>query len=67
MSNEMKSWIEDRVCEVLFDAGVIDFVEYVNPNKLFNSYVSGRKGEEDVSFEVWCDDEGEWKFKKVDC
>lgn len=69
MSNEYKAWIEDRVTEVLLDAGELDYINTIFPEKMNHSTVIGQYRGEDRVYDVWFDSrgEGEWKFKRTDC
>lgn len=64
MSNEFKEWINDKVCEILFDANAIDKIEeiYTTPYST-RRYVHGLKNGQKVVFMVWLDVEGDWNFE----
>lgn len=64
MSNEYKDWIDDKVCDTLFDAGVIDNIDEIcsTPYSV-RKYVYGRKNGQRVAFVVWMNDDGEWNFE----
>ena len=65
MSNEYKAWIEDKVTEVLFDAGELTYINTIWPQKLGISLVHGHFNDEERTYEVWLG-EDKWEFKRVD-
>jgi hypothetical protein len=64
MSNEYKDWINDKVCDTLFDTNVIDRVDEICTTPYSDrKYVYGWKDGHKVAFMVWMDADGEWKFE----
>lgn len=64
MSNEFKEWVDDKVAETLFDAGVIDKIEEINNAPyITRRYVYGWKNGQRVAFMVWLDNYGDWIFE----
>lgn len=65
MSNEMKDYLYDKVCEVVLDSGAIDEIEEVcSASYSIRNYVHGRKNGQKVTLIVWFDDNiGEWKIE----
>ena len=65
MSNEMKDWIYDMICDTVLDLGTMDRIEEVYPASFFmHNYVRGQKNGQPVLVEVWFEDEtGKWKVE----
>ena len=64
MSNEYKEWINDKVCDTLFDANAIDRIEEICMTPYSTRrYVHGWKNGQKVVFMVWLDDTGAWVFE----
>ena len=70
MSNEMKDYLYDKICDVVLDSGAMDEIEQVcNISYSIRNYVYGRKNGQEVALIVWFDDDlGEWRIehKEID-
>lgn len=64
--SEYQEWINDKVQEVLYNAGVVDTVTEVWFTPIHGMrYVVGIKNHDKVAFAVWFDtDYEEWKFER---
>lgn len=65
MSNEVKDYLYDKICEVVLDSGTMDEVERVRSiSYSIRNYVYGRKNGQKVVLMVWFDDDtGEWRIE----
>lgn len=65
MSNEVKDYLYDKICEVVLDSGAMDEVKRVRSiSYSIRNYVYGRKNGQKVVLVVWCDDDtGEWRIE----
>ena len=65
MSNEMKDYLYDKICEVVLDSGAIDEIEQVRGiSYSIRNYVYGHKNGQEVVLMVWFDDDtGEWRIE----
>ena len=63
MSNEYKEWLQDRAVEVLWEANVIDKIESTKIKGNGQCEVHGYHHKEPVTFMIWLDDDGDWKFE----
>ena len=65
MSNEMKDYLYDKICEVVLDSGAMDQIEEVCSASYFTrSYVHGWKNGQKVVLIVWFDDDlCEWRIE----
>lgn len=65
MSNEMKDYLHDRICEVVLDHGTMDTIEEVcTASYSIHSYVYGWKNGQRVVLMVWFDNDlGEWRIE----
>lgn len=65
MSNEVKDYLYDKICEVVLDSGAMDEVKRVRSiSYSIRNYVYGRKNGQKVVLMVWFDnDTGEWRIE----
>ena len=65
MSNEIKDYLYDKICEVVLDSGAMDEIEQVRSiSYSIRNYVYGRKNGQKVVLMVWFDnDTGEWRIE----
>lgn len=65
MSNEMKDYLYDKICEVVLDSGAMDEIEQIHGiSYSIRNYVYGRKNGQEVVLMVWFDnDTGEWRIE----
>ena len=65
MSNEIKDYLYDKICEVVLDSGAMDEIEQIHGiSYSIRNYVYGRKNGQEVVLMVWFDDDtGEWRIE----
>ena len=67
MSNEMKDYLYDKICDVVLDSGIVDVIKKVYSASYFaHNYVRGTKNGHTIMLAVYFDDESEtWKIQKI--
>lgn len=65
MSNELKDYLYDTICDVVLDSGAIDQIDEIcSASYSIRNYVHGRKNGQKVVLIVWFDDDtDEWRIE----
>lgn len=65
MSNEMKDYLYDTICDVVLDSGAMDQIDEVcSASYSIRNYVHGSKNGQKVVLIVWFDNDlGEWRIE----
>lgn len=65
MSNELKDYLYDTICDVVLDSGAIDQIDEIcSASYSIRNYVHGRKNGQKVILIVWFDDDiNEWQIE----
>ena len=66
MSNELKDYLYDTICDVVLDSGAIDQIDEIcSASYSIRNYVHGRKNGQKVVLIVWFDDDtDEWRIER---
>lgn len=65
MSNEMKDYLYDTICDIVLDSGAMDQIDEVcSASYSIRNYVHGSKNGQKVVLIVWFDNDlGEWRIE----